>query len=338
MQFGLSRFRSSRPQALACIYACCVPLWFVLLRTPAGRWWPINLASVFDLWLYAPLPLLALLAFPRRDWRAVAWLALPLLLLAGEYGPGFLPKGGYSPGRPLRVLTANLNFMNANAESVANVLQGEQPDVIAVQELGEGIVGPLAELMRGQYPYQSLYPSTIPTGIGVFSRYRINSVAAPEMAPGACSCQQVEIDLNGRSVTILIVHPSPPRMRIRPLLGLPVPATFDASRHERSLRAILDRADTVRGPLLIVGDFNLSDRQPAYRAFSERFGDVQREAGWGLGYTFPNQDLYHLPLPPFLRIDYVFHDGAWASSTVRTRDLPGSDHRFVVADLVLLDR
>jgi endonuclease/exonuclease/phosphatase (EEP) superfamily protein YafD len=37
-------------------------------------------------------------------------------------------------------------------------------------------------------------------------------------------------------------------------------------------------------------------------------------------------------------IGYVFHVDAWAAAAARTGDLLGSDHRLVVADLILLDR
>ena len=323
---------------LACGYALGVAGWSILVRTPAAGWWPINLASVFDLWLYAPLPFLALLAAARLDWRAALWLFLPFLVLGGEYGPYFLPNGVTASGTPLRILTANLTFTNPNVEVAADVLAGQRPDVIAVQELGPTMADTLARRLREHYPYQALYPRQGALGMGVLSRYPLAPAGSPEMSPGSCNCLEASFDLDGQSVTLLIVHPAPPESRFTRALGVPVPTRFDTSRHERSLGAILDRASAVREPLLVVGDFNLSDRQPAYSEFRQRFGDAHREAGWGLGYTFPNEKVYRLPFYPFLRIDYVLHDAAWSASSARTGDLAGSDHRFVVADLILLER
>ena len=323
---------------LSCGYAGCVVAWLILLGTPLAAWWPISTASALHLGLYAPIPVLGLLALARRSPRAAIWLLLPLLLFVGEYAPDFLPKRDSPTGRPLRVLTANLHVENASAERVAGAFLAEKPDVIAVQELGGRVAPALSELLSREYPHQALYPRALPSGMGIFSRYPVLSTALDEMAPGSCSCQAASLDFAGRPIAVLNVHPAPPSIRYAHPLGVGLPIGLDPGFHEESLRVILDRADAAREPLLVVGDLNLADRQPFYRVFSRQLGDAHREAGWGLGYTYPSDGAYGLPLFPLARIDYVLHDRAWAASSVTVRATPGSDHRSVVADLVLLDQ
>jgi hypothetical protein len=77
---------------------------------------------------------------------------------------------------------------------------------------------------------------------------------------------------------------------------LPLPTRFDTSGQRASLAAVERAADGLPAPLLVLGDFNVSDRQPHYRALRSRWGDAQRDAGWGLGYTYPSGALGQLPL------------------------------------------
>ena len=94
------------------------------------------------------------------------------------------------------------------------------------------------------------------------------------------------------------------------------------------------RVEASPRPLLVLGDLNVSDRQPYYRWLRQRLHDADRAAGGGLDYTYPSGQ-YGRALVPLVRIDYVLHDDAWAARNAETVYLPGSDHRAVVADLVL---
>ena len=88
----------------------------------------------------------------------------------------------------------------------------------------------------------------------------------------------------------------------------------------------------------MMGDFNVNDRQPNYRRIRRSLKDAHREAGRGFGLTFPNANLQlgRFKVPPLIRIDYVFHNDAIEATAAHTAANPESDHRAVVADLVLL--
>jgi len=70
--------------------------------------------------------------------------------------------------------------------------------------------------------------------------------------------------------------------------------------------------------------------------------DSFREAGWGLGHTFPAAGgrYWALPYPSLLvRIDYVFHSRDWKAEAAWVGEWDGqSDHRPVIASLTLHDR
>lgn len=332
------RSRRSVLTAISLLYAICLLAWQALRYSPAARWGPFELADIFGLlWLYLPLPALALAVLFRRDARAALCLAIPVLTLGFEYGPSFIPDRLAETGRPVRVMSANLFAHNVQAEAVAAAILDRQPDVVAFQELGEGIAGPLGRRLAPSFPYQAFYPGESIFGMGVASPYPI--VESPPLRMGAdtCNCQQVIIDRDGLCLTFLNVHFGLPAITYARFWRLPLPVRFRSEVQKPNPRQVLALAESSPGPLFLVGDFNVSDRQPFYRELNGRLEDAHRAVGFGLGYTFPSswRKLRGLPLPPFIRIDYVFHDRAWATRDARTGRMPGSDHLYVLADLLL---
>jgi endonuclease/exonuclease/phosphatase (EEP) superfamily protein YafD len=327
--------------ALALLYAAGLLTWQALRHSPAARWGPFELADIFGLlWLYLPLPLLAMAVLVRRDGRAALCLAVPLLTLGFEYGPSFVPEPPVETARSVRVMTANLRAHNAEAEAVAAaILESASggPDLIAFQELGADIAAPLGGRLAATHPYQAFHPNEEIFGMGVASRYPIVESLPPRMGPDTCDCQQITIDIDGRLLSLINVHFGLPEIEYTRLWRLPLPVGFESQHQEQNVRQVLALVESIPGPLLLVGDFNVSDRQPFYRELSHRLGDAHRSAGWGLGYTFPSSfhKLRNLPLVPFIRIDYVFYDQAFASRAARSVRLPGSDHLSVLAELAL---
>lgn len=330
---------------LAVAYAGGLLLWEVLRRSPVSGWPPFQLVDLFGLWWYVPLPLFLLVAVLRRAWRTSLLLLLPLLVFAVVYGPLFLPRRAPSDlqAPSLRLMTSNLMYRNADAASLVAVLRDQQVDVALVQELGPAMARALEAdpVVLAAYPYRALVPDGTTRGMGLLSRVPILEALPPEMDDDQCACQEVAVEVAGRAVTVLNVHPRRPSVafqrRARLPFGLPVPSTFDPEQFEPRLQAILQRARDVEGPLIVGGDFNTSDRQPLYGLLQLRLRDSYREAGWGLGYTFPSgAGGSWQRLVPLMRIDYLFHDDAWRARAAFTVRVPGSDHRAVVAELALL--
>jgi endonuclease/exonuclease/phosphatase (EEP) superfamily protein YafD len=89
----------------------------------------------------------------------------------------------------------------------------------------------------------------------------------------------------------------------------------------------------------VVGDFNFTDQNAAYRILAEELSDAHRGAGWGLGHTFPavGTQIGRVPFPPrLLRLDYVWHSVHWEVLHAEVGEWDGqSDHRPVFASLLL---
>ena len=98
----------------------------------------------------------------------------------------------------------------------------------------------------------------------------------------------------------------------------------------------MGKVNEARGPIILMGDFNLTDQTRHYSQITRTLTDVYREAGWGLGHTFPAGGFYpRVPLP-LIRIDYIFHSRELAGLEARTGDSVGSDHIPVIARLSLV--
>jgi endonuclease/exonuclease/phosphatase family metal-dependent hydrolase len=144
----------------------------------------------------------------------------------------------------------------------------------------------------------------------------------------------VTVRVSGQAVQVLNAHPLGPDLRLRRLGPLPIPVGFDTGTGRPDRRRLLEHVDGARLPLVVLGDLNTAERQPYYRSLRRRLGDAHREAGWGLGWTFPSVPIGPA-LVPLVRIDHVLHSSEWRAVAEHTGFTPGSDHRHVVADLVL---
>jgi vancomycin resistance protein VanJ len=77
-----------------------------------------------------------------------------------------------------------------------------------------------------------------------------------------------------------------------------------------------------------MGDFNTPPRTSLYRELTAQYKDAFEAAGYGFGWTYPS-------VRPLVRIDHILMNhrveprGCWVPKT------SGSDHRPVVADLVV---
>ncbi|MFE2086500.1 endonuclease/exonuclease/phosphatase family protein [Streptomyces sp. NPDC059460] len=271
-----------------------------------------------------------------------------VLIAAGLLGAAAVPPAG-AAGQghpvPLRVATYNIHAGSGmdnvfDLDRQAAELRALDADVIGLQEVDvhwgtrsewRDVAGELAERLDMQVsfaPIYSLDPETPGAsrrefGVAVLSKYRIVSAKnheitrlstqvpnpVPEPAPGF---GEVVVRVKGLPVHVYVTH-------------------LDY-RGDPSVR-IAQVADTRRvmaedeGPKVLLGDFNAEPGAPELAPLWEDLTDAEPNAP-----TFPALD-------PVKRIDFV----AVSKDGVRVRDAAvaetlASDHRPVVADLLLLRR
>jgi vancomycin resistance protein VanJ len=305
-------------------------------------WW------VTTLGLYAPVVLLAapwpflLLALRFYRLRRELWaqlLAVPLLLFLFGFVPPWPNWEGDGP--KLRVLSFNVDSGYAGYDAIVAAIVAHSPDVVVAQEAFHG-PDQLVEKLKNHYPHTHFIHQFV-----IASRYPIIAATDPE-----------RIDYFGRQrsprfmryllatplgeLAVYSVHPVSPRgifgmYRVRHALQLVKSgALFSLDPEEgvegntglrlRQVEAIASLAALEKRPVVIAGDFNLPALSPALRKNFADYGDGFREAGWGLGYTFPSKY-------PWLRLDRVLASRALEFDSFEVGCKKLSDHRCVVSDI-----
>lgn len=85
--------------------------------------------------------------------------------------------------------------------------------------------------------------------------------------------------------------------------------------------------------MLVLGDLNVTDREPGYVEFSVALRDAHLEVGLGPGSTWRPGRLADLPLG-VLRIDYVLTGGAARPLSIAADCMPdGGDHCLLEATI-----
>jgi endonuclease/exonuclease/phosphatase (EEP) superfamily protein YafD len=266
---------------------------------------------------------------------AVAWwlavtLAIPAVFLVGWQLPRRRqnPRPAPEPGSPsadsqavtVRFLTLNALVGRADPAVIFGYVQELQADVLAIEELTPELVESLTEAgLPELLPFSCLYPRPSHTGIGLWSSRPLSPLPA---VPGVWNpMPRAELDV-GWPVTITVVHPQAPLRGGQPGWQLDL---------DRLLSALTGTA----GQQLVAGDFNASRDHGAFRRLlSAQFADCADAAQrrpWP-GFTWPANRRY----PPLMRLDHILvsRPGAIVREA-RTVDVPGTDHRGVLAVIEL---
>ena len=336
----MATLKSKRPLWLSFILFLCL-IYFsgvvslFIARAVVPRWPPLlALINTFAPFLFAPLLFIIPLVLLARLRIGVMGVFVTTGLFVLKYGSQFLTQPAQvssSTNDTLAVMTFNLGPGQARPEQILTAIEDEEADIVTVQELTPATVKMLREDLTQRYPYSILNLGSSTTGL--MSRYPIINSDWFRPAGQGRSVLHATLDAKGTPIHILAVHPVPPALSW--CKNYPVPTGLDDEEQEQEAKDILRRVTFLEGPVLIMGDFNMSDQSPVYDMVSTALKDSYREVGWGFGFTFPNNlKLHSVPVPgPFLRIDYVFHSGQLNAQLAQVSCKGGSDHCYLVVKL-----
>jgi hypothetical protein len=167
-------------------------------------------------------------------------------------------------------------------------------------------------------------PDAGAVGIGMWSRFPLVAVPVPKRRSIATPAARLHI----------------PGLRFDPLFAAvhvdsPVAAGSDNIAEWQSgmagVQAQLDRFSALagRGAVIVGGDFNSTPDMRQFRdLLTDGYHDAVEQTGAGFAPTFPADTWF----PPVITIDHVLTRHAVASS-VSTIDIPGSDHRALLATI-----
>lgn len=328
-----------------------IMLTYLVVRLVAGdAFWRLAFINTFAHWLILPVFLLLPIALILRK-RRIAFALLPIAL-AGIYwfAPYFVPK--FPPkteGTVIRALTFNVWGNNHDLSRIEEWVRDSGADVVMLQEVSpahaEGIMPDLLDI----YPYQSSQTDNRRWGDNItLSRYPIVENEYFDLGvPDRPDPLRLMLDTPAGLLAVYNVHldwpggytrqPEPVfqwlfdnNFYFRSVLG------YDESTRNLQIERLLAKLQSEPYPHIVGGDFNMSDSSVMYNRVRANLTDSFREAGWGLGTSWPDAGVRGMArwIPPLVRIDYIWHSNdlqsvkAWVGSPV------GSDHLPVLADLV----
>ncbi|MFF5052333.1 endonuclease/exonuclease/phosphatase family protein [Micromonospora sp. NPDC000663] len=285
------------------------PLVQVLAFTPyAAGWSVLALAAAFAL----------------RRWWPAAVAAVAAVTLLGLVVPRALPAPQPAAAGPtLRLLTANLLAGAADARTLVDLVRTRQVDVLTVQEFTPDAQAALDRLgLDRLLPYRNLNAQAGTPGSGLYARWPISDAGIRTNRRGWGFTQAYgTLTVPGAPpVRVESAHPSAPYAldqvgAWRADLTAQPPATGDGE-----LR-------------ILAGDFNATlDHSPLRALLRTGYVDAADATGAGLTGTWGP---YDGDLIPPVTIDHVLVDSRIAVGSVRVHNLPGSDHRPVLATLTL---
>lgn len=297
--------------------------------------------------------------------RRGAWGRVGLgVVLLGLVAVRFAPRGGTAPApaeeERLHLMTFNVPMSYArqrpSAQALSDLVHQQGPDLLALQEswvpspsLSEtdegGPLWPPGPLLEAHgYAPPQVRPSEATLCQPVLGRIPLDSVQRVPLPPARNRCShytRTRFRWRGRTAILYNVHlhsvgtvrpwTADSRWEAlgqwRAFLAAYRRGALARARQARHLRA---RIAAEKHPVLLVGDFNSTPHQWAYRHLAEGLQGAPHQALWDWGATFPARW-------PVVQIDHVLADTAWRMGRARIPAPPPtpplSDHRPVLVPL-----
>lgn len=236
----------------------------------------------------------------------------------------------------ITVMTWNVANGMVRPDRLAAYLRAVDVDVIGLQEVSPEQEAALLAGTEATHPHRILSGAGF-HGRGLLSRFPIRDSRWLDATPGRPDLL-ADVEIGEQGLAVLVGHPLPPRLGRR---GVVLP--------ESSRRQVIGFASVLgdRGPGVLLADLNMTPRNPLHAALGAAgLVDAHQAAGSGTGRTFPvragqTRRFAHpftwLPLPAIVRFDYIWHTRGVRAEAVWTGDALGSDHRPVLARLILPD-
>lgn len=296
--------RARTPAATASAVALIAApwLWFALRDHDGG--FMDTLAVALPLIGTAALLLLGVVAILRRRWLPMlVGISIFLACLTAIVEPR-IPRSGPAPVSPVRIAMANVYDGNPEPEAAIAALDARAVDVLATVEMDTTFWERLDGIQ--ELPYTVVYNE-----IGVHARWPM-TLMRPAGLPRS-RVLRVRVDAPGRGFVLYVAH------ALNPLHDN---STF--ADQQAFARAIVAAAAQERQPVVVVGDFNTSDRVLAYRIFDRSMRDAMRENAVAASTYFGGWWPVLL-----LRIDHAFVSTDWCAADGSTFSVPGSDHHGI---------
>ncbi len=319
-----------------CLYTALVSFIALLNMLGPERWWLAGVNMFVPQWIWG-VPAVILLPMSLVFARRWAWLPLAALFVVAGPLMGLcwsLPQS--ADGVPLRVMTYNVQlWQRTPLLDVLDEIRQAHPDILCLQDARVDGRTALDDFLRdwnvasfGQYVIASKLPV-------------VDSVVGDISFGGEKHTYlHARVNVGGRHIVVSSAHFATPRDALSGYRsprfwtdGVPL-IKENLSHRMTQARALADDLRNVREPMIVAGDLNSPPPSLATRTLTDLgLVDAFSAAGRGYGYTFGHTLLYG---QSFLRLDRILVSRHFTVTSSVVGGTKGSDHRPVIADLVLL--
>ncbi len=229
------------------------------------------------------------------------------------------------------ILSYNLFFKNKYPQQILNEIQEVNPDILVVQELTGAWEGYLKQKIAERYKYQKLYIHNGTHGLGLLSKYPIESCEYIKNKSGLPVSQINNIVINGKALILVNTHlPSPGGAVENPdnFYALFMASCRGKKEQWEKIENTLN--EKYQGqPQVVAGDLNTMGIEPLYRHIRHDWRDLFAEKGKGSGWTFPNI----AKMPPLITLDYILFRGNIKPITSKVLKGSSSDHLAIYGEI-----
>lgn len=305
----------NRALSVAALAACLVTAASFLARGS----WLLELLTHFRFQLALGSMVLLLCALVRRRLLTAALAALAAAANAAPLMPYVLPgpAEAEAAGVPLRLMSANVHYRNADYAALLEEVRRQDPDVLGLMEVDQAWLDGLSAL-ESEYRYTVLRPEEGAYGLALYSNLPIRRLPqSPYVEDGFQTAVAVELATADGPLTLVLAHVRAPTS----------PAKAKLRNAQFGELAEMLRLDGNEAKVLM-GDLNTTPWSPYYRQLAATTEMQSAALGYGYQPSWPSGfSLLKIP------IDHCLVSGALRVAGFRTGPDFGSDHLPIVVDL-----
>lgn len=271
----------------------------------------IGFHATAGLWWIGGVAMIAAGGLARDRVSVVGALGATVVALAWTV-PGTVGSVDEGSGNALRVGVVNVLSRNPEAAVAVGELAAEEPDVMAILEVPPSLESDLHGLAG--WPVRDVRARTDNFGIAVFGP---EGSSVEQRTMGGVPWRILQVPVGHRIIEVVAAHTLPP-----------VVEDYRQSWLQQ-LEWLAERNRDGR-TRVVIGDLNITRHNPRFRVLSG-LNDAFARAGRAGVRTWTPLKLG----PDLLRLDHVLVSDGVRVAEIRALPRRGSDHRGIVADLVV---
>ena len=340
----INKGRKESAKIFAYSYSAFIICYFILKLIFWDRLSVVALISTFLPLILFPtflLPIIGLLIIKKRWFSIISAIACIFLiswLHIKYFSPAPLNITDSQPS--IKILSHNVGWYTTQSPTLIKLIQKQQPDIIFLQEIVQKHTERAFTWLKAEYPYQIGTPP-----VGILSKYPIVSSEILHLADHPETQQRAIIKFKQQEIVIYNMQATGPWLRIsKKLRFLKIPV-YKYGKRSPEIQDLVQRLEQETLPVIVAGDFNMTDETQDYYNVQKVMQDSFRKSGWGFGFTWPHGwELKFLVKSsnwklnyPLCRIDYIWYSKHWGAKSSSVLEATESDHLPVAAELILLN-